>query len=527
VNLDLIIRGGTVVDGTGRPGWVADVGVRGEMIAAIGDLAAASAPRALAAAGLVVAPGFIDIHSHSDYTLLVDPRAQSSVAQGVTTELVGNCGHGCAPIADPTAAAGNIYGYESSFPITWHTLGEYLDHLAQARPAVNVLTLVPNGMLRIAVSGVADRPPTADEREAMARLLAEGLDAGAVGFSSGLEYPLERACTPEDLTAWCRLVAQHHGLYATHTRNRERDALAAIDEAIETARTTGVRLHIPHIVPRRGGPPDADLRALERIDRARADGVDVSLDMHTRLHGLTNLSAALPAAILADGPAALRERLRDPATRAAIARHESIITSFALGGWERVSLLTSLHRPDLVGQSFAQIAEATGTTPFDAVLDVLAAEADDPHRPLCLCESYTEEQLGRAYAHPAGMVASDATALGVDGPLAGQVFHGAFTWAAWFFRRFVREQPTFALEQAIHKLTAQPAERLRLPDRGLVHEGYRADLAIFDPLTFGERGTLAAPNQLAVGMRHVLVNGVVELADGQFTAYRGGQVLRA
>ena len=523
---DLIVRGGLVVDGTGRPGVVADVGIRRGKIAAIGDLAEVAAPRELAATGLVVATGFVDVHSHSDYTLLVDPRAQSSVAQGVTTELVGNCGHGCAPIGDATAAASNIYGYEPSFPITWQTLGGYLDHLEQARPAVNVLTLVPNGMLRIATSGLDDRPPTADDRRQMARLLAEGLDEGAIGFSSGLEYPLERACRPEDLTELCRIVARRAGLYATHARNRDRYALAAIDEAIETARDSGVRLHIPHVTPRPGGPPDADLQALERIDRALAAGVDVSIDMHTRLHGLTNLSVALPAWAFAGGSARLRERLRDPATRTSLAGYESVITSFALGGWERVSLLTSPHRPDLVGKSFAEIAELTGTTPFDAVLDVLLDEADAPHLPLCLGESYTEEQLGRAYAHPAGLVASDATALAVDGILASHVFHGAFTWAAWFFRRFVRDEPIFTLEAAVRKLTAQPAERLGLADRGVLTVGSWADLAVFDPETFGERGTLAAPNQLARGMRHVLVNGIVELADGKFTADRGGRVLR-
>jgi N-acyl-D-aspartate/D-glutamate deacylase len=196
-----------------------------------------------------------------------------------------------------------------------------------------------------------------------------------------------------------------------------------------------------------------------------------------------------------------------------------------MGGWDRVSLLTSARRPDLVGKSFAEMARETGTTPFEAVLDVLLEEADDPHFPLCLAESYTEDQLRRAYEHPACMVASDATALCTDGPLAATVFHGAYTWVSWFFRRFVRAERTFTREEAVRKLTSQPAERLGLADRGVLANGKWADVAVFDPERFAERGTLTDPNQLAEGMVHVLVNGEVEMEHGKFTARRAGRVL--
>jgi N-acyl-D-amino-acid deacylase len=524
--LDLIVRGGIVVDGTGRPAFRADVGIRAGKIEALGDLSAAEATRKLDAAGLVVAPGLIDIHSHSDFTPLVDGRLQSSVAQGVTTELVGNCGHGCAPIRDISQAQGNIYGYDPGVPVTWSTMAGYLERLQAAQPAVNLLTLVPNGMLRLAVVGLADRPATPEETRQMARELEAGLEQGAWGYSAGLEYALERPCSTAELTELCKVTARYGGLFAPHLRNRERRALEAIDEALEIARASGVRLHIPHLTPRRGGPPDADMLALRRIDQALDAGLDVSIDMHTRLHGLTNLSAALPAWAFEGGAEALRRRLRDPAARRAIAGHESLITSFALGGWERVSLLTSRRRPDLVGKSFQEIADAAGVTPFDAVLNVLLEEADDPHFPLCLCESYTEEQLRRTYEHRACMVASDATALCADGPLSKTVFHGAFTWAAWFFRRFVREERAFTLEAAIHKLTAQPAARIGLSDRGVLRAGAWADLAVFDPAVFAERGTLRQPNQLAIGMRHVIVNGIVEMEAGRFTDARAGRVLR-
>lgn len=523
--LDLIVRHGTVIDGTGAPAVRADVGVRDGRIASLGDLSHAAARRDLDAAGLVVAPGFIDIHSHSDFTLLADPRAQSSVAQGVTTELIGNCGHGCAPVADLDAAKGNIYGYGPRPPITWQSIGEYLSTLEAARPAVNVLTLVPNGMLCRAVLGLDDRPPTEAELRRIGRLLEAGLDEGAIGFSVGLEYPIEWSCGTEQILRLCKIAAKYDGLFAPHLRNKDVAGLEAIDEGLRIAASSGVRLHIPHLVQRPGGPPDANARAFERIDRALRSGLDVSIDMHTRIHGLTNLAAALPSWALEGDAAQLRERLRDPSIRRRLAEHKSIITSLALGGWDRVSLLTSARRPDLVGKSFAEMARETGTTPFEAVLDVLLEEAHDPHFPLCLAESYTEDQLRRAYEHPACMVASDATALCTDGPLAASVFHGAYTWVAWFFRRFVRAEHIFTREEAVRKLTSQPAERLGLADRGVLANGKWADVAVFDPERFAERGTLTDPNQLAEGMVHVLVNGEVEMEHGRFTAGRAGRVL--
>ena len=291
--LDLVIRHGTVVDGTGAEPRQADVGIAAGRIAAIGNMEGANAP-ALDATGLLVCPGFIDIHSHSDFTLLADPRAQSAVAQGVTTELVGNCGHGCAPILDPARVTGNIYGYHPSVPITWSSIAGYLEALERAQPAVNVLTLVPNGMLRLAVIGFDERPATPDELRQMVAYLEAGLDEGAFGFSTGLEYPAERACSPDELNTLCHVTARRGGLYAPHVRNRDCKALEAIDEALESARQTGVRLHIPHLVPRRAGAADNSLAALQMIDDTLASSLDVSVDMHTRPYGLTNLSVALP-----------------------------------------------------------------------------------------------------------------------------------------------------------------------------------------------------------------------------------------
>ncbi len=528
--MDTVIRGGFVVDGTGTPHRQADVGVHGGAVAAVGDLAHVEGARVLDAAGLIVAPGFVDIHSHSDFTLLADPRAQSAITQGVTTEVIGNCGHGCAPLGsagdDAARFVGNIYGYRPGTPLNWTSVAGYLDALDAARPAVNVVPLVPNGNLRlIALGGDTGRAATPDETRGMVRLLETGLAEGAFGYSTGLEYPAERAATRDEIAALCRVVARKDGLYTTHTRNRDATAVAAVAEAIETAADAGVRLHISHIIPRRGGPPDANAQAIGLVEAARRRGQDVTFDSHTRLFGITNLSAALPPWASAGNPADIAARLRDPAARAAIKQAPSIISSFAIGGWENVVLYTSRRCPDLVGRDFASLA-SSGGDPWDAVLDVLRAEADDLHGPLVICRSYDEDELRDTFAHPCCTVGSDATTLGRDGPLAGATFPPAFSWAAWFFRRFVRERGTFTLEAAVQKLTAAPADRIGLADRGRLVVGARADIAVFDAATFGERGTLESPNEFAAGMRHVLVNGAVTLENGAFTGARGGAVLR-
>lgn len=524
--MDVVVRGGTVVDGTGAPAFRADVGIRGGRVVALGSVGGLAA-RELDATGLVVAPGFVDIHSHSDLTLLVDPRAQSAIAQGVTTELVGNCGHGCAPLtAERERFAGNIYGYVPEASLDWRTVGEYLDRLESARPAVNVATLVPNGSLRLAALRRPDRPANAEERSRITRLLDEGLDDGAFGLSVGLEYPAERACTEEELAALCRVVARRGRLCAMHTRNRDVRAAEAIEESLRAARAAGAALQISHLVPRRGGPPDALERSLAVVDAARGRGQDVSFDQHTRLFGFTSLSAALPLWALEGGRDAIAARLRDNVTRARLKSYQSVISSFGLSGWGRVFVVDAPHRRDIAGKSLAALAPAAGDA-YDVVFDVLLAELDDLQRPMCVCWSYEEEELARAFVHPACMIGSDATTLSPDGPLARAVFHGAYTWAAWFFRRFVRERRLLTLEDAVRRLAALPADRVGLRGRGVLREGAWADVIAFDPARFAERGTLEEPGQLSEGMVHVVVNGEVALGEGHFTGRRPGRVLRA
>ncbi len=521
--LACVVEGGSVLDGSGAPPFAADIGVLDGRVVEIGNLSDATRETTLDARGLSVSPGFIDIHSHSDFTLLVDPRAVSSVTQGVTLEVVGNCGFGCAPIADPALAREAIYGFREDQPISWRSVEGYFDRLAAVRPAVNVIALVPNGQLRLATVGLEPRPARREERERMRSLLRTGLEQGAFGFSTGLEYASEADATEEEVAALCREVARADGIYATHTRDRDAGAVGAVAEAIRTAETAGARLQVSHITPR-GGWRDAE-RAIELVDKARDRGLDVAFDMHTRLFGTTYLKAVLPAWAMAGGRDALAGRLRSRSDRARMKWDRNLIAS--LGDWDRVVLLDNPALPEFQRRSVGEIARASGCEPLDAVYDVLLREIDHLHRQMVILHCYTEDDLRSTYSHDVCTVASDATALAPDGPLAGSTFHGAYSWAAWFYRRMVRETETFSPAEGVRKLSGLPAERLGLSDRGRIRKGACADIAVFEAEAFGETGTTFEPNRISAGMRHVLVNGVVSLRDGQLTGARGGEVLRS
>lgn len=517
----IVIRGGTIVDGTGGEPFAGDVAIDGDSIATVGYVPRTDGGE-IDATGLFVTPGFVDLHSHSDYTLLVDPRAASAIHQGVTTEVVGNCGFGCFPVRDAELARKAIYGYSPDVPIDWTTAGGYFERLEQARPAVNVASLVPNGQLRLATLGLADRPADAREVDRMKALLRESLGEGAWGYSTGLEYAQEAGATEEEVAELCAEMARGGGLYATHTRRRDEGAADSVAEAVRVARSAQARLQVSHLVPRNG--IEESRRSMQIVEDARGGGLDVEFDMHTRLYGLTHLYAALPPWVLGQDPARQAELLRDPDARERMRPHRSILS--AGNDWTRIVLLDNPFWPEYARRDVASVAAERGQEPLDTVYDLLLGAVEAPHRLMVIIHAYTEDEQREAFAHALCVPGSDATTLAPDGPLADSWFHGAYTWASWFYRFMVRDEKLLTPAQAVHKLTAQPAARIGLSDRGTLTPGARADVTVFDGERFAERGTTFEPNRLAAGVRHVFVNGIHTLRDGELTGERGGRVLR-
>jgi len=520
MNRRILIRGGRVVDGLQSPARQADVLVEDGRIAAVGAVPA-GADIVLDAGGAVVAPGFVDIHSHSDYTLLLDPRAESAIRQGVTTEIVGNCGFGCFPVCDPRVARNAVYGYREGTDRFYNDAGEYYDALDEVGPAVNVATLVPNGQLRMDAGAMKTTALSPEERAHALRQLNRSMEAGAWGFSTGLEYPAERGASEEEIVAFCKVVAQYGGIYATHTRYRDSKSAAAVMEAIETARRAEVSLEISHLLPR--NYTEEGRACLDCAEAAIRAGDPLHFDMHTRLYGITNLSAALSPRLLQLEPVELARVL---GTREGENEARAYRSMFTEANWDRVVLFDSEVFPQFSRRSLTEIAHDLQLDAMGAMLALIRMAPQVMREHYVLRPMYNDADLFSAFEHPRCMAGSDATTLSAGGPLAGSFFHGAYSWASWYLSRCVTDSGLLALEEAIHRLTALPCSKLGIPGRGAIQPGYHADIVVLELEQFREQATTYEPNRPATGVRHLLVNGVVTLEANEITGQRGGRALR-
>lgn len=533
--LDLVVRGATLVDGTGAPGRRADVGVAGDRIAAIGDLSAvdgASIPTVIEAPGRVVCPGFVDPHGHSDASVLVDGALVSHLRQGFTTQLSGNCGDSLAPVTDLGRSTVELSLRPAGLDATWTTMAEYLAEV-EARPlGPNVAFLVGHGTLRAAVLGSSDAAPRPEKLAEMGRWLEEALEAGAFGLSSGLIYAPGIHARPGELSSLVSIAAARGALYATHMRNEEGGLFEAIDEALETARAAGpgARLQISHLKAGARRVWGRAGEAVERIERARAGGLDAAADQYPYTAAATTLATLLPPDVLALGVDGAVETLEDPTSRRRVAARIGAGDSgwhelASDPGWGDIVIAGARAHADWVGRSLAELADETGRTPLELALDALAADRLDVWIVVhCMIESDVESILQVPWI----AACTDAEGRRPGHPVldAGKPHPRTYGSTARLLGRYVRDRRVLPLETAVAKLTSVPAARLGLVDRGVLREGAAADLVIFDPATVADVATYAQPARHPVGIEQVIVNGVVAVGDGVETGARPGRLLR-
>lgn len=527
---DIILSGGTIYDGTGGDPFEADIGIRTGRIAEIGDLSSAETNRRVAVDGLAVAPGFIDLHTHSDFTLMADGRAQSQVHQGVTTEVIGQCGFSSAPARRPEDAKIMSPGFtDGMVDIDWTSFGDYLDHLGRMPLGVNVAAFVGHGTVHRAVLGDALRPAEDDELDRMKDLVAESIDQGAYGFSTGLEYWPGSLATPDQITELVRVAARHDVLYATHVRNRDVHYDIGFGEAISCARAAGARLQISHIQPKHGAPAWAMQHAIELVESAKSHGCDIAYDVIPHDWSHTRVMAIMPQWAQEGGVAAVAGRLKDKATRDRIKANRRPMWRLVLDdGWDRIVLMQSERNPDLVGLTFTEIGRKRRTDPYDAALDLLIEEGENMAHLMWTSQSFSEEQIRLAISQPDCAIISDTLALAPDGCLKHHIGSlSGYGWAARFLQHYVRDHQVISLPEGIRRLTSLPASRLGVTDRGVLKTGAWADVSVFDAGQIESHCDVREPRRYATGIAHVLVNGVFSMFEGARTEGCGGHVLRS
>jgi N-acyl-D-amino-acid deacylase len=520
----LVFLGATVVDGTGAPGYRADVTVHDGRISAVGN---AGAGRVIDADGLVLAPGFIDMHSHSDVQVLARPDHLAKVSQGVTLEVLGQDGLSYAPVDDDTLAGlrTQLAGWNddpSGFDWNWRTVGEYLDRLDRGI-AVNAAYLVPQGTVRMLAVGWEARPASESEVDHMCELVATGLADGAMGMSSGLTYTPGMYADTDELVALCTVVGRGGGYYSPHHRSYGAGALAAYAEMVDVSRRSGCPLHLAHATMNFPVNEGRAGELLSLLDNAIADGCDISLDTYPYLPGATYLSALLPSWSTEGGLDATLARLSDSDTRerirADIEEHGSDGCHGVPVDWDSIEI-NGVRREDnahLVGHSVAASARTEGRAPAELYFDVLVTEKLGTS---CLMHVGHEDNVRAIMRHP-------THTGGSDGLLVGERPHPR-AWGTFprYLAHYVRELGVLGLEECVAHLTGRAARRLRLTDRGLVREGYAADLVLFDPDTVADTATFDEPRQPAAGIPYVLVNGVPVIEDGRHTGALAGHSIR-
>ncbi len=528
--IDLIIRGGKVVDGTGNPAQLADVVINNGAVVSVASTSDLKGITEWDAAGKIVCPGFIDIHSHADFSLMADRRNESAIRQGITTLVTGNCGHGPAPATDPDLAKRNTAGFSESWNVdfSWGSFGEYLNALISPGLSTNVSPLVPHGSVRLSVMGQSTAEPTHNQLEQMKSLLDEAMQAGAIGFSTGLEYSPGMYADEDELVALASVAAKHGGIYASHIRNRGEMFESAVEEALNVCRKAGLPGQLSHFAPRpyaRKGTFDLVLEMVE--DAREKEGLTVGIDTFPDTWGPGMVVALLPPWVYEGDRKEVLKRLESPKTLEKCMNHFSDPTNYLLrlGGLEKFYLSSSIAHPELVGLNFIEIADVLDCEPVEGVFKVVLDDGDDFYNVMLRHIFATQTELDQLIQDPFCSIESDGVITAIDGPLSNFTMNrSSYGYTIRFIEEYVIGTSMFQLEEAIRKMTSLPATCAGLVNRGHLTEGAAADVVILDMHRLKDNTTDHHPQAYPSGVDAVIVNGQIVLDGDNRTEVRPGQL---
>ena len=527
---DILIKNGTVYDGTGGEGQKTDVAIRGDRIAGVGDFKNAAAKNVIDAAGLAVAPGFINMLSWSTESLIQDGRSQSEIRQGVTTEIMGE-GESMGPLNDVMKKRRLAQQGDIKFEIKWNTLAEYLRYLEQRGVSCNVASFIGATTVREYVIGLEDKQPTPEQLDQMRDLVRKEMEAGALGIGTSLIYPPAFYAKTEELIELCKVAAKYQGKYISHMRSEGKQLLQAFEELLRISREAGIPAEVYHI--KASGEKNWGLidQLLSRIEAAQKEGLKITADMYTYTAGGTGLDASLPPWTADGGYPALFKRLRDPATRKKIAGEVKLDGEewenlyLAAGSPERILLtgFKSEKLKPLTGKSLAEVAKMRGKDPIETIMDLIS---EDESRIDAIYFLMSEENVKKELAKPWISFGSDEASQAPEGPFLKSLPHPrAYGNFARVLAKYCRDEKLLTLPEAIRRLSGLPATNLELDHRGYLKEGMFADVVVFDPATIADHATFEKPDQYATGMKHVFVNGAQVLKDGEHTGAKSGRAL--